>query len=186
LVNCFRKETFHLTKSEIIDQLSADRTDICIDLFRRALNDTDANVRKAILKDVFPLPAALQSEAEKTLNDFSYLNQELALQNLCQSFPENTDQYLEMTKNLTGWRGLNIRMKWLEIAIGKGKAEFLPELVKYSGPEFEFETRMNAFAVMKRLRYIDEVVLANAKSASQHWNGKLSGAAKEYLTYFGK
>jgi aminopeptidase N len=120
------------------------------------------------------------------MNDYSYLNQELALQNLCQSFPENTDKYLELTKNLKGWRGLNIRMKWLEIAIGYGKTDFLPELITYSGPRYEFETRMNAFSVMKRLRYIDDVTLANARSASQHWNNKLKDAAKDYLTYFGK
>ena len=120
------------------------------------------------------------------MKDYSYLNQELALQNLCQSFPENTDHYLETTKSLTGWRGLNIRMKWLEIAIGKGKTEFLPELVAYSGPEFEFETRMNALSVMKRLRYLDEMTLANARSASQHWNNKLRDVGKEYLNYFGK
>ena len=186
LVKCYRNETFQLTKSEIIDQISADRTDVSIDLFRQALSDTDANVRKAALKNVFPVPASLQTEAEKALKDYSYLNQELALQNLCQSFPENTDKYLEMTKSLTGWRGLNIRMKWLEIAISKEKTEFLPELIAYSGPQFEFETRINAFSVLKKLQYIDEVTLANARSASQHWNNKLRDAAKDYLTYFGK
>jgi aminopeptidase N len=186
LLSCYLRETFQLTKSEIIDQLSADRTDPVISLYREALADTDASVRKAVLKDVFPCPASLRAEFEKALSDFSYLNQESALQNLCQSFPEDADKYLEITKGMTGWRGMNIRMKWLEIAIGKGKKEFLPELISYSGPQFEFETRINAFTVLKRLRYINDEILANARSASQHWNGKLSGAAKEYLTYFGK
>ena len=139
-----------------------------------------------MLKNVVPIPTSLQPEFEKALNDYSYLNQDLALQNLCQSFPENTQKYLEMTKPFTGWRGMNIRMRWLEIAINSGKKEFLPELISYTGPQFEFETRVNAFMVLKRLRYIDDVVLANAKSASQHWNGKLKDAAKEYLAYFGK
>jgi len=186
LGKCYRNETFQLTKSEIIDQISADRTEVSIDLFRQALNDTDANVRKAVLRDVTPVPLSIQTDAEKALKDYSYLNQELALQNLCSSFPENTDKYLEITKNLSGWRGLNIRMKWLEIAINKGKAEFIPELIAYSGPQFEFETRMNAFSVMKKLKYLDENTLANARSASQHWNGKLRDAAKDYLNYFGK
>jgi aminopeptidase N len=186
LADCYRKETFQLTKSEVIDQLSADRTDASIELFLQALNDTDANVRKAVLKDVSPVPASLQSGFEKALQDYSYLNQELALQNLCQSFPENTDKYLDLTKTMTGWRGLNIRMKWLEIAITEGKTDFLPELISYSGPKYEFETRINAFTVLKRLRYINEITLTNAKSASQHWNGKLKDAAKDYLTYFGK
>lgn len=186
LVKCYTKETFQLTKSEIIDQLSSDRNDVVIDLFRQALSDTDANVRKAVLRDVSPIPASLQADAEKALNDYSYLNQELALQNLCQTFPEKTDNYLEKTKNLVGWRGLNIRMKWLEIAIANGKTDYLAELVDYSGPKYEFETRINAFMVMKRLRYIDEAVLANARSAGQHWNNKLRDAAKDYLAYFGK
>jgi aminopeptidase N len=186
LVKSYSKETFQLTKSEIIDQLSSDLNDVSINLFRQALNDTDASVRKAVLKDVSPIPGSLKNEVEKALFDYSYLNQELALQNLCQSFPEDIDKYLELTKNMTGWRGLNIRMKWLEIAIAKGKEEFIPELIAYSGPQYEFETRINAFTVLKRLRFVNEVTTANAKSASQHWNGKLKDAAKEYLTYFGR
>jgi aminopeptidase N len=186
LIRCYEKENFHLVKSEIIDQLSADTGSQATELFRRALRDPDANVRKSVLKLVSPLPEALKKDAEKCLGDFSYLNQELALQNLCLSFPRDGEHYLEATKDLTGWRGLNIRMKWLEIAIANGKTEFLPELIHYSGPQFEFETRMNAFSVMKRLRYMDDTTLANARSASQHWNGKLRDAAKDYLTYFGK
>jgi aminopeptidase N len=77
-------------------------------------------------------------------------------------------------------------MKWLEIAITAGKKEFLPELTSYTGPQYEFETRINAFTVLKRLRYTSDVILSNALAASQHWNGKLRDAAKEYLTYFGK
>jgi aminopeptidase N len=186
LLNCYSRETFQLTKSEIISQLSDDRTDVCINLFRQALIDTDANVRKAVLRNVVPLPVSLQPDAEKALNDYSYLNQELALQNLCQSFPELTDHYLNKTQNLMGWRGLNIRMKWLEIAINKGKTEYLAELVNYTGPQFEFETRVNAFNVLKKLRFINETSQENAKGASVHWNGKLRDAGREYLTYFGK
>jgi aminopeptidase N len=186
LLNCYKNETFQLTKSEILDQLSADRLDAVIELFREALNDTDANVRKAVLKDLSPIPGSLQTEAEKALNDYSYLNQELALQNLCQSFPDKVEEYLNTTKDLIGWRGMNIRMKWLEIAITEGKTDFLKELIDYTGPKYEFETRINAFTVLKRLLYFDEITITNAKSASQHWNGKLSSAAKEYLSYFGK
>jgi hypothetical protein len=185
LLRCYRKETFHLIKSEIITQLSSDRTDGSIELFRLAINDADANVRKTVFRDVMPMPGSLQSEAEKGLTDFSYLNQELALQNVSLSFPESKERYLEMTKTLTGWRGLNIRMKWLEIAIGGGKKEFLPELTGYTGPEYEFETRINAFTVLKKLRFTDETVQKNARQASQHWNNKLRDAGKEYLNYFG-
>jgi aminopeptidase N len=121
---------------------------------------------------------------EECLSDSSWLNIELALNSLCHTFPEKAGVYLEQTKNLEGWRGKNIRMKWLELSIGKGENDLLPELISYTGPKFEFETRINAFNTLKKLRYTDPDVQKNASSASQHWNNKLSTAAKEYLSYF--
>ena len=186
LVYCYGQEKFHLTKSEIIDQLSAGKTDDVLNVLHMALNDPDANVRKTALRSVFPVPFTLKSDFEAALKDTSYLNVESALQALCQSFPEQADQYLEKTKDLVGWRGLNIRMKWLELKITGGKREFLKELVSYSAPQFEFETRINALNTLRRLLYVDDETVKNATSASKHWNNKLAGAGKEYLSYFGK
>lgn len=185
LISSFHHEKFHLTKSENIHQISQDQTDSSLTILRMALNDPDANVRKTALREVSPIPLSLRNDFEKALNDSSYLNIELALQNLCTSFPEKTDNYLDQTKSLTGWRGLNIRMKWLEIAIRSGKNEFLPELVSYTGPKYEFETRINSLLALKRLQYKDAVTLENARSASKHWNSKLRDAGKEYLMHFG-
>ncbi len=89
-----------------------------------------------------------------------------------------------MTKDSKGWRGLNIRMKWLEIAISSGRKEYLPELISYSGPVYEFETRSNALNVLRKLDYLDPVATGNAITASLHWNGKLAASAKEVLNYF--
>ena len=185
LIQCYGKESFQLTKSEIISQLSADTSETVLRLCKEAINDEDANVRKAVMINITPIPQKLKTDFEKGLEDFSYLNVELALQNLCQSFPTEVGKYLETTKSLEGWRGKNIRMKWLEISIGIGKKEFLPELIDYTGPKYEFETRMNSLSTLKKLRYVDETTTKNARSASQHWNGKLNSAGKEYLNYFG-
>ena len=92
------------------------------------------------------------------LTDISYINVELALANLVNSFPAEADRYLEMTKNEEGWRGKNIRIKWLELAIGLGKKEHLDELIRYSSKSYEFETRQNALMALKRLNYLDEQV----------------------------
>ena len=92
--------------------------------------------------------------------------------------------YLELTKNMEGWRGKNIRMAWLEISIRNGKKEYLDELIPYSGPSYEFETRMNAFSALQKLGYIDPITTANALSAAKHWNFKLVASAKAYLTFF--
>ena len=108
------------------------------------------------------------------------------MQDLCHSFPVETEDFLSLTKDMMGWRGLNIRMKWLEIAVGAGKKEYFPELIRYTGPGYEFETRMNSLNVLKKLNYADTVVLKNAIGAYLHWNSKLSNAGKEFLIYFGQ
>jgi hypothetical protein len=186
LVTCFSGEHFFLPKAEILDQLSDDTNEMSINLFKKALADPDANVRKEALKMLSPVPLVLEMDVIRLLQDSSYLNTELALQDLCRSFPVETDDILEMTKNSIGWRGMNIRMKWLEIAIGGGKKEYLPELVSYTGPVFEFETRMNSLSVLKKLNYADEIVIRNAVTAYLHWNNKLSSAGREVLLYFGQ
>jgi aminopeptidase N len=185
LNECFLNEKFHLTKSEIIHQLAAGVPDSSETLFHLALNDSDANVRKAALKEIFPVPASLREDVERALTDSSYLNIELALQALCSSFPDRKDYYLDQTKSLTGWRGLNIRMKWLEISIRSGHKENLAELIHYTGAAYEFETRMNAFATLKKIPYMDPETIENARAASLHWNNKLRDAGKDYLTFFG-
>jgi len=187
LHKCYRKETFYLTKAEIIGQLANDWNDPgSLELFRGGLTDKDANVRKAVLTEVSLIPVTIQNEVEQCLSDSSWLNIEVALRNLCNSFPQKTERYLEKTRDLEGWRGKNIRMKWLEIAIGSGEKNYLEELISYTGPKYEFETRVNALNLLKKLKYVDEIALGNARQASKHWNNKLSTAGKEYLEFFGK
>ena len=181
LAGLFRKEPFWLVKSEILEQLAQERSPEVVEIFREALLDKDANVRKAALKNMAPVSDLLRNTVEQMLSDSSYLNVELALGALCSSFPQATGYYLGMTSEFEGWRGKNIRMKWLDIAINSGKNEFLPELVAYTSPKFEFETRMNAFTLLKKLKYTGPEVVKNAEEASKHWNNKLSGVAKEYL-----
>ena len=181
LITSFHREPFWLIKGEILEQLSTDHSPEVVEIFREALCDKDANVRKMALRNLVPVPDLLQGTVEELLTDSSYLNVELALGSLCTSFPRDADHYLDLTKGMEGWRGKNIRMKWLEMAISKGKLEFLPELVEYTGPKYEFETRMNAFSLLKKFRNTDPVALKNAGDASRHWNIKLSTVATEYL-----
>jgi len=186
LISAYGKNPFHLMRSGILDQISKDRSEESITLFRKALLDRDANVRKTALILLDTIPLSLKQEAESCLGDSSYLNIQLALERLCSSFPADRDHYLEVTKEMEGWRGRNIRMAWLEISIRSGKFEYLKELIPYSGPKFEFETRMNAFNILQKLNYIDEVTTENANSAAKHWNFKLSNSARTYLGYFKK
>lgn len=186
LTRSFRKERFHLIRSEILGQLAADTSPEIMELFREALKDPDAEVRKAALTQLKRLPDLLRGTVEGMLNDSSFLNIELALNGLCTSFPESAPYYLQQTADMEGWRGKNIRMKWLEMAMlyhpdTTLRKVCLTELIGYSGPVFEFETRMNALNLLKKIRYADTTTLANARSAADHWNNKLSAVGKEYL-----
>ncbi len=181
LIPAFHKESFWLIKSEILQQLAPDHSPEAVELFRQALRDKDANVRKAAILMLNPVPQLLQSTVEGMLYDSSYLNVEYALEALCVSFPASAHHYLDLTKDMEGWRGKNIRMMWLAIALTHGKTEYLPELISYCSPKNEFETRMNAFNLLKKLKFSNPEMIGYAEAASRHWNNKLSGVAKEYL-----
>ena len=75
-------------------------------------------------------------------------------------------------------------MKWLEIAIGAGQQEYLQELVEYASPRYEFETRINAFQLLKRLNYLDDKSAGYLLDGYLYWNYKVSNSAKEVLQYF--
>ncbi|MDP1622533.1 MAG: M1 family metallopeptidase [Bacteroidales bacterium] len=181
LITAFHKETFWLIRSEILQQLASDNSPESVECFRQALLDKDAHVRKAALLALNPVPDLLQSTVEGLLFDSSYLNVEYAMEALCVSFPGHIDYYLDLTQDMIGWRGKNIRMMWLAVALNSGKKEFLAELISYCSPKYEFETRMNAFNLLKKINYVDAESLRYAEIAGKHWNNKLSSVAKEYL-----
>jgi aminopeptidase N len=184
LLKTWQKETFHLNRTEIMKQLYAEEGKSYNDIFLQAIRDNDPLVRRAALENIKEVPESLKAEVEKLLGDLSYANVEKALDLLSRSFPRDIPKYLEATKNETGWRGKNIRMKWLEIAIQAGQREYTRELTDYAGPHYEFETRINAFQMLKRLNYLDKPTASNLISGYLYWNYKVSNSAKEVLVYF--
>lgn len=184
LLKCYKNETFQLTKGEIIAQLSADSAADTYLLMKHAIADPDDKVRLAVIQHITSIPLSLKDDYEKLLTDSSYLNVELALNNLCNSFPESCNRYLEITKNEIGWRGINIRIKWLEISINNGKTDCTIELKNYTGESYDFETRINAMNALKRLNILDETVTQNILISLIHWNYKIRIAAADKLKYF--
>ena len=91
-----------------------------------------------------------------------------------------------MTKNEEGWRGKNIRIRWLEVALIFNHLEYLDELIDYSSRSYEFETRINALTALKNLNYLDNRVIKNLFDAYLYWNTKLSRAAGEIISFFVK
>ena len=184
LQRIFKNETFHLTKSEIVKQLASD--DKSIEFLREIIKDDDVLVKRSLLENLKIVPESLEKDYKRLLKDTCFVNAELALRNLSSSFPDKN--YLTGMEKEIGWRGMNIRMAWLEIALSKqsDNKKYLDELSDYTSNRYEFETRMNAFDVLLRLNLINEKVISNSIDAFLHWNYKLSGAAFSYLNYYFK
>jgi len=184
LLNCYELESYPLAKAEIITQLSADASAETMNLLGRAIRDTNDKIRLAVLQNLKSVPVELKNEYEQLLNDPSFLNVELALENLCHSFPGDRKRYLAMSRNEVGWRGMNVRIKWLEIAVGNGERKYLQELKNYSSPGYEFETRINAMNALKRLNLLDEGSCVNMLESITHWNFKIHNAGVDVLSNF--
>lgn len=177
----YGKEDNHLLRAEILNQLPPEEEP---GLYALALEDADVYTRRAALKNLKNAPGQLEPGMIKCLSDVSYINVELALRALYNSFPSQYGRYLEATRGIKGWRGLNVRMAWLEIAILEGQREYLRELVSYSAPDQDFETRINAMLLLQKLNYLNEESAKNLLYGVSYWNYKVSNAAKDVTGYF--
>jgi aminopeptidase N len=184
LLQAYQDEAFHLNKGEILAQLGGDPDDGSVAVLGSAALDPDALVRRAFLNSMATVPVSLRKKTEALLMDSCYANLELALTRLVDSFPEDTQRYLAMTSEESGWQGKNVRMKWLEIAIGSGLRQHLQELVDYSSPSYDLDTRRNALEVIARLGYLDTEVMDHLFLACVYWNPKLSKAARQVLDQY--
>lgn len=180
----YHKEKYHLTKSEIINQLINDS--LSLPLIAKAISDGDEWVVRTIVENMKIVPSNFENEYSKILKDSCYINVELALENLTNSFP-NRD-YFEITKSEVGWRGKNIRSKWLELNLSRNfeQKELLDELIDYTSPSFEFETRINSLNALRKLNYLNEKIILNLAEGYYYWNNKLRPTCLEILQYFMK
>ncbi len=198
LNKCYNRETFHLTKGEIIRQigeefdkgiLATDRIfslddDTPLQIIKKAIHDKDALVRYAVLNYIKTIHVDLRKDYIKLLKDVSYQNVELALENLSAAYPRDLNLYLDITKDMIGWRGRNIRMKWLELAVLDGRDEYLKEITDYTTDSYDFETRMNAINTLKTLNYFDIEYMYSLFAAANYWNYKLQNVAVDVIKYY--
>lgn len=181
LISCFAKESFHLTKAEIVRQLSADNFPSSNQLIIGALADKDPLVRREAISGLQLWHQIPEELISLLLRDESYSNIRIALEKLSSLYPERTDEWLETTRNETGFPGMNIRISWLRMAIAVGHKEFLTELTDYAGLSFDFTTRINAIQALLSLNQFDEAICDNLIEASLHWNFKLNSVAIDAL-----
>ena len=186
LIEAFQKNPFHAIRSEIVMQLVDDKNPESINLIKLALSDKDVQVRKSVITSVRNIEPTLLANYETLLLDSSYITIATALEKLCFQFPENTNSYLEKTKGIEGTNGRNVITKWLEIAAANNNNDkkYIDQLVSYTSNSYEFITRANSMAALRKLNYFDETLLNNCLQACLSNNGRLSGPANETVKYF--
>lgn len=184
LIEAYNKNTFHAIKTEIALQLLNDSHPESTKLIKQALHDNDVFVRKGIALNTTFVRPDLLSDYEYLLTDSSYQTIASVLEKLCFQFPLNTKKYLDITKNIEGTNGRNVVIKWLEIAAFSGDKTATDKIASFTSNSYEFLTRTNAMAALRRLNYFDEKILNNCINAYMSSNGRLSGPAAETIKYF--
>lgn len=143
-------------------------------------------VRQAIAETVNEIPVEFKSQYETFLDDDSYKTKEIALINLCNSFPNQTDEYLEKLKNLQGNNDKSLRITWLKIALNSDKNLeyknlYLNELLNYTSSNNESSVRQNALEVLLELYPENEQVIRALFQATIHHKWQFTKFAREKI-----
>jgi hypothetical protein len=188
LVQVFHKEKFFAPRVEALNQLAADSCSGCAEVVKAALADTDVAVRKAALAGIDAHSAralAVLPMLEELLKDSSYDIVDAALQKLADVNAAKLPDYLALTKGIEGNIGRNVKVRWLELAwLSGGKSEYADQLVQLASQSYEFRTRVNAMAALKRMNYFSEPLTGFLVEAILSPNTRLAGPAGDLLSYF--
>ncbi|MEX0275548.1 MAG: M1 family metallopeptidase, partial [Flavobacteriaceae bacterium] len=142
-------------------------------------------VMDALLSDDIHLQQAAVSVADLTNEGFkvvfeglltnpSYRTQEQVLFKVWLAYPENRDQYLDKTADISGLPNKNIRLLWLALALlspeyqPERTNEFFQELVSYTDSKYSWEIRMGAIDLLHQIQAFDSVALLNLLMATEH------------------
>jgi aminopeptidase N len=143
-------------------------------------------VRQAIAETVSEIPDEFKSKYETFLDDDSYKTKEIALINLCNSFPNQASEYLEKLKNLQGNNDKSLRITWLKIALNlnkntKYKELYFNELLNHTSSNNESSVRQNALEVLLELYPENEQVIRALFQATIHHKWQFTKFAREKI-----
>lgn len=144
------------------------------EFLRKAFSNGDVGIRQALAIAVQQVPLDLKSEFESLLSDESYLTLEYILYKLWIYFPSERMGYLNRTKGITGFPDKNIRVLWLTLALltkdyePQKSGEYYEELSGYTGSEYPFGVRQNAFGFLKDVIGFSDRNLLDLIQAGQH------------------
>ena len=143
-------------------------------ILETALATHNILVRRAVAESTPIIPEAFKKQYETLLNDNSYQTKEIALVNLCESFPEEVEKYLEQTKGIEGNNDKSLKLTWLKLKILKGQnsrfdqENIIDELLKYASVDFESSIRQNALETLLGVNYENPKVIEALFLATNH------------------
>ncbi|CAM3701645.1 M1 family metalloprotease [Flavobacterium saliperosum S13] len=183
----FGSDAFYPLKEEVIYQLQEVPFEEKKELLVKAMQTNNLKVRQAIAVTMKQIPLDFKSEYSTLLNDASYLTREMAFKNLMAQFPENRISLLDKTKDWVGFNDKNLRVAWLTMALAtkdyqnENKVTFYDELLTYSTPKFEANTRQNAIVNLLFLNKADKNVLPNLVNGLTHYKWQFTKFCREQI-----
>lgn len=143
-------------------------------------------VRQAIAETMTKIPDEFQSQYETFLDDDSYKTKEIALINLCNNFPNQSFEYLEKLKNISGNNDKSLRVIWLKLALNSDKYNdnkkmYFDELLNYASNINESSLRENALEVLLELYPNNSNVIQALFKATTHHKWQFTKFAREKI-----
>ena len=173
---------------EAVHQLSLENEEAVASLYRIAFLEGNTAARQALAMSIAPpISNQLKEKYESLLDDLSYVTQENALYVLWASFPDDKERYLNKMKQVHGFQNKNVRLLWLALAINtdnyapSARNFFKTELQNYSGPEYSYEIRENAFQYCYSLGILNNEVLRNLINGCVHHYWRFRDSCRNLL-----
>lgn len=143
-------------------------------LLNAALATNSIPVRQAVAETMQVIPLDFKAAYETLFLDDSYITKEIALNYLCDNFPEERLRYLEPTKGIVGNNDMSFRLNWLALAINSEnvseqvKKSSYNQLVDFASDQYESSVRQNALELLLQLNPNDEQVIELLFKATVH------------------
>lgn len=186
-LNILKSNSYYVLYQEVIYQLIDVPFEEKKVLLQLAMQTNNIYVRQAIAETTKQIPLEFKAEYESLLHDKSYIIKEIVLQQLCAQFPQDSHNYLELSKDWIGNNDKSLRTIWLGLALDSNqfspeeKRQFYTELVSYAQPDFDSTIRKNALEVLLQITPDADNVLRSLVNATTHHKWQFVAFAKNTI-----
>jgi len=149
------------------------------------VNEKFLKIRQSIAMSKKSIPDVLRLHFESLLQDESYITQEIMLYRLWETYSENRNLYLDITKDMNGLPNKNLRILWLTLALftpDYNPAEsvyYHRELVGYTDSSYNPEVRQTAFEYLSKINAFNNDAFINLIKATNHHSWQFRNYARQ-------